>query len=109
MRLCACRRRSATETKAIAEGLTPRQLCDKYNAIHIDVYKWFDVAFDYFGRTSTDEQTRIAQVRWRLAGAHRRIRPIDALFCARAHPDAHSPACRTFSCASTTTASTAAR
>lgn len=54
---------AATETKAIAEGLTPRQLCDKYNAVHIEVYKWFDVAFDYFGRTSTDEQTRIAQVR----------------------------------------------
>ena len=49
------------ETKAIAEGLTPRQLCDKYNAIHIEVYKWFDCAFDYFGRTSTDQQTVIAQ------------------------------------------------
>jgi hypothetical protein len=53
---------TATEIKALKETLTPRQLCDKYNAIHVDVYNWFECAFDYFGRTSTDQQTEIAQV-----------------------------------------------
>ncbi|KAG6444362.1 LOW QUALITY PROTEIN: methionine--tRNA ligase, cytoplasmic [Manduca sexta] len=52
---------TATETKALEEGLTPRQICDKYFDIHNSVYRWFNIGFDYFGRTSTDEQTLIAQ------------------------------------------------
>jgi methionyl-tRNA synthetase len=52
---------TATETKAMEEGLTPRQICDKYHAIHKDIYEWFDIDFDKFGRTSTPEQTEIAQ------------------------------------------------
>ncbi|CAG9794167.1 unnamed protein product [Diatraea saccharalis] len=52
---------TATETKAIEEGLTPRQICDKYFEIHNAVYRWFNIGFDYFGRTSTNEQTEIAQ------------------------------------------------
>ncbi|XP_059062599.1 methionine--tRNA ligase, cytoplasmic isoform X2 [Achroia grisella] len=52
---------TATETKALEEGVTPRQICDKYFAIHDAVYKWFNIGFDYFGRTSTEEQTEIAQ------------------------------------------------
>ncbi|KAM3935894.1 methionine--tRNA ligase, cytoplasmic isoform 2-T2 [Leptodactylus fuscus] len=52
---------TATETKAMEEGLTPRQICDKYNAVHTAIYKWFDISFDYFGRTTTEHQTTIAQ------------------------------------------------
>lgn len=52
---------TATETKALEEGVTPRQLCDKYHEIHSNVYKWFQIGFDYFGRTTTDQQTEIAQ------------------------------------------------
>ncbi|PKK16793.1 hypothetical protein A306_00000167, partial [Columba livia] len=52
---------TATETKAMEEGLTPQEICDKYNAIHADIYRWFDISFDYFGRTTTPHQTRIAQ------------------------------------------------
>lgn len=52
---------TATEIKALAEGLTPQQICDKYHAIHRDVYAWFDIRFDQFGRTSTPEQTEIVQ------------------------------------------------
>jgi methionyl-tRNA synthetase len=52
---------TATETKAQQEGLTPRQICDKYHALHSEVYDWFDIAFDEFGRTSTEHQTRIVQ------------------------------------------------
>ncbi|KAL3233394.1 Methionine--tRNA ligase, cytoplasmic [Nakaseomyces bracarensis] len=52
---------TATETKAIEEGVTPRELCDKYHKIHSDVYKWFQIGFDYFGRTTTEKQTEIAQ------------------------------------------------
>jgi len=52
---------TATETKAIEEKKTPRELCDYYHAIHEDIYNWFDIAFDNFGRTSTPQQTEITQ------------------------------------------------
>ncbi|AMD19850.1 HCL301Wp [Eremothecium sinecaudum] len=52
---------TATETKALEMGVSPRELCDKYHAIHRDVYEWFQIDFDYFGRTTTDAQTEIAQ------------------------------------------------
>lgn len=43
------------------EGLTPREICDKYWKIHNQVYQWFDIDFDIFGRTSTEKHTKIAQ------------------------------------------------
>lgn len=35
-------------------------LC-RYHAIHKEVYKWFDISFDEFGRTSTPQQTEVCQ------------------------------------------------
>ncbi len=52
---------TATETRAQEEGKTPRELCDHYYAIHKDIYQWFSIAFDHFGRTSTPQQTEITQ------------------------------------------------
>ncbi|POS78966.1 methionyl-tRNA synthetase [Diaporthe helianthi] len=52
---------TATETKALEEGLTPQQLCDKYHRIHKEIYDWFNIGFDVFGRTPTEHQTRITQ------------------------------------------------
>lgn len=52
---------TATETKAREEGLTPREICDKYFAIHSEIYRDFQLSFDAFGRTSTPVQTEIAQ------------------------------------------------
>ncbi|CAJ0587351.1 unnamed protein product, partial [Mesorhabditis spiculigera] len=52
---------TATETKALQEGLTPQQVCDKYHVIHRDIYKWFNIDFDNFGRTSTKHQEEITQ------------------------------------------------
>lgn len=49
---------TATETKAMEEGLTPQEICDKYHAIHADVYRWFNISFDTFGRTTTPHQTK---------------------------------------------------
>jgi len=50
---------TASENKALEEGMPVKELCAKYHAIHEEVYKWFDIAFDAFGKTSTDEQTKI--------------------------------------------------
>uniref|UniRef100_A0A667WWS3 Methionine--tRNA ligase, cytoplasmic n=1 Tax=Myripristis murdjan TaxID=586833 RepID=A0A667WWS3_9TELE len=58
---------TATENKAREEGLTPQQICDKYHAVHASIYKWFQIDFDFFGRTTTKKQTEIAQdIFWRL-------------------------------------------
>ena len=52
---------TATETRALEEGKTPKELCDYYHAIHKDIYEWFGINFDHFGRTSTEQQTEIVQ------------------------------------------------
>ncbi len=52
---------TASETRALQEGVTPRELCDHYHKIHRDIYRWFNISFDYFGRTSTPLQTEIVQ------------------------------------------------
>ena len=52
---------TASETRALQEGVTPRELCDHYHKIHEEIYKWFNISFDYFGRTSTPLQTEIVQ------------------------------------------------
>ena len=41
--------------------MTPEELCAKYNKIHQEVYKWFEVEFDHFGRTPTQKHTDISQ------------------------------------------------
>ncbi|XP_072021242.1 methionine--tRNA ligase, cytoplasmic-like isoform X2 [Amphiura filiformis] len=58
---------TATETKAVEEGVTPQEICAKYFELHKKVYEWFDIDFDHFGRTTTPQQTEIAQdIFWRL-------------------------------------------
>ena len=52
---------TATETRAREEGISPRELCDRNHAIHQDIYSWFNINFDHYGRTSTQFQTRIVQ------------------------------------------------
>ena len=52
---------TATETKAIEENKTPRQLCDYYYQEHTKIYKWFHINFDKFGRTSNQQCTEITQ------------------------------------------------
>ncbi|XP_057766268.1 methionine--tRNA ligase, cytoplasmic [Salvia miltiorrhiza] len=52
---------TATETKALEEGCSPKEICDKYHAIHKEVYEWFNISFDEFGRTSSPQQTEVCQ------------------------------------------------
>ena len=52
---------TATETKALEEGVTPRELCDKYYKIHKAIYEWFGISTDIFGRTATPKHTQITQ------------------------------------------------
>lgn len=52
---------TATETRALQEGVSPKELCDYYHKIHTEIYEWFHINFDKWGRTSTPEQTEIVQ------------------------------------------------
>ena len=52
---------TATEKRALEENKTPRELCDYYYNIHDTVYKWFNISFDKFGRTSNEQCTEITQ------------------------------------------------
>ena len=52
---------TATETKALEEGITPKELCDRYYAVHKEIYEWFNISFNLFGRTSTDYHKQITQ------------------------------------------------
>jgi methionyl-tRNA synthetase len=47
--------------QALEEKLTCQEICDKYHAIHADIYRWFNISFDKFGRTPTQQQTDISQ------------------------------------------------
>ena len=44
---------TSTEIKARESNTTPREICDKYIKLHKEIYDWFQINFDYFGRTST--------------------------------------------------------
>ena len=74
---------TSTETKAVEEGITPRQICDKYNKLHEEIYKWFNISFDKFGRTTTEEQTEIAQdIFWSLHKEGYTMQDsVDQLYC----------------------------
>ncbi len=52
---------TATETRALEEKKSPRELCDYYFAEHTKIYDWFHIDFDKFGRTSNDECTEVTQ------------------------------------------------
>ncbi|HNV01196.1 MAG TPA: methionine--tRNA ligase [archaeon] len=51
---------TTAEVKAIEEGLTPRQLVDKYYEIHKSIYDWFETSYDCLGRTSSKENASIS-------------------------------------------------
>jgi methionyl-tRNA synthetase len=75
---------TATETKALEEGVTPKELCDRYFKVHDEIYKWFEISFDRFGRTSTQWQTDIVQDIFKKADAAGYIseETIAQLYCA---------------------------
>ena len=74
---------TATETKALLEKKTPKEICDHYNKLHSEIYKHFDIDFDYFGRTSTPKHTEIVQEIFLDCDKNEYIikKTVDQLFC----------------------------
>ncbi|CAK5081121.1 unnamed protein product [Meloidogyne enterolobii] len=48
---------TATEIRALTEGVSPKEICDKFHKLHKEAYDWFGIDFDCFGRTSSEHQT----------------------------------------------------
>jgi methionyl-tRNA synthetase len=76
---------TATENRAAEEGVSPQELCDRYYAVHSEIYRWFNIAFDKFGRTSTSIQTEIVQDIFKKLDARGLIveKTIEQLHCPR--------------------------
>ncbi|MBU1201090.1 MAG: methionine--tRNA ligase [Nanoarchaeota archaeon] len=52
---------TTAEVKALEEGITPKQLVDKYFKIHTEIYNWFGCDYDCYGRTSSKQNHEISQ------------------------------------------------
>jgi methionyl-tRNA synthetase len=76
---------TATENRAAEEGISPRELCDRYHEVHAGIYRWFNIAFDKFGRTSTPIQTEVTQDIFKKLDARGFIteNTIEQLHCAK--------------------------
>lgn len=48
-------------TKAMELGLSPKETADKFHPTHKDIYKYFNIQFDEFGRTTCSEHIEITQ------------------------------------------------
>lgn len=52
---------TTTEIAADKEGISPSELCEKNSRKHKEVYDWFQIEFDHFGRTSCTEHIERTQ------------------------------------------------
>jgi len=46
---------TASEVGALKENMPVEEYCDKYHARHVQTYKDFNLSFDYFGRSSSEQ------------------------------------------------------
>ncbi|CAO2841352.1 unnamed protein product [Amaranthus hypochondriacus] len=76
---------TTTEVRAKMENLSPREICNKYHSLHKQIYDWFDISFDQFGRTSTPQHTVFCQNVFDSLFANKLLedRNIEQLFCDR--------------------------
>lgn len=83
---------TATETKAKELGISPREICNKYHQIHKEIYSWFNISFDIFGRTSTENpkidewtQTKLCQEIFKdlVNNGHIVEKEIEQLYCSK--------------------------
>jgi len=74
---------TATETKAIEEGLTPKEICDKYFALHKQIYEWIGCSFDCFGRTSAKAHHETTQELFKIIDSKGFIKEgeLDQTYC----------------------------
>ncbi len=52
---------TTTEIKARQENLSCEEICEKYANIQKEIYDWFNIQFDVWGKTSTATQTTLVE------------------------------------------------
>ncbi len=52
---------SPTEVAAKKEGITPQELCDRQFTIQQEMNKFYNLSFDYFGRSSSKNNIKLTQ------------------------------------------------
>lgn len=52
---------TTTKLKALKEGISCEALCEKYRNKQDEVYKWFNISFDVFGKTATKTHETLTQ------------------------------------------------
>ncbi len=52
---------TTTETIALKNNVTEKEIVDKYFKIHKEIYEWFNCDYDCFGRTSNNETKETVQ------------------------------------------------
>ena len=57
---------TASEVAALKAGVDVEKYCDEFHKKHAEVYKAFNLSFDYFGRTSTEQNKEMT---YRIASA----------------------------------------
>ncbi|KAK4181287.1 tRNA synthetases class I (M)-domain-containing protein [Triangularia setosa] len=74
---------TTTSLRAMEEGVTPKELCDKYYEIHKGIYEWFNISFDIFGRTTNERHTEITQDVFRELWGKGvvKVRVVEQLWC----------------------------
>ena len=50
---------TASEVGALKEGLPVEEYCNKYHELHQKAYDAFNLSFDYFGRSSSEQNKEI--------------------------------------------------
>ncbi|MFQ5620708.1 MAG: methionine--tRNA ligase [Candidatus Nanoarchaeia archaeon] len=50
---------TTTEVKAMEEGITPQEVCDKYYKLQKEIYEWFNCDYDCVGRSSSKENNEL--------------------------------------------------
>jgi methionyl-tRNA synthetase len=50
-----------TEVAALELGVTPQELTDTMYRVHREIYKWFEISYDNFSRTSTPTHHKTSQ------------------------------------------------
>ena len=67
--LCICgtdEHGTASEVASLKAGVPVQQYCDEFHQKHADIYRKFNLSFDYFGRTSTEQNKELT---YRIADA----------------------------------------
>ncbi|KAL8371713.1 hypothetical protein RB595_001494 [Gaeumannomyces hyphopodioides] len=74
---------TTTQVKAAGRDCSPQELGDRYHRVHADIYDWFGIEFDVFGRTTNGKHAAMAQDAFAKLARHGlvEVRAAPQLYC----------------------------